>query len=90
MRTGDDYDGVIFVELIKEALSLIRDQEKQIDELMEDVARLSCLSMEIEEETVRKMQERLKAEAGYFCRAVLVDDIDRIAKEMLEVNDDRN
>ena len=33
LRTDEDYEGVIFVELIKEAISLIRDQEKRIEEL---------------------------------------------------------
>ena len=77
--------------LKKDALALIK-------ELTEENAKLahSCTKLEtlykieskrvdtVKADTVRKMQERLKAEAGYFGRAVAVDVIDQIANELLE------
>ena len=65
LRTDDDYEGVIFVELIKEALSLIREQEKRIEELtLENVgfeAGAKAAAKFIRADTVRKMQEMLLA-----------------------------
>lgn len=69
LRTDEDYEGVIFVELIKEALSLIREQEKRIEEL-ENICESYALQygtatdkeVFLKKEraaTVRKMQELL-------------------------------
>jgi hypothetical protein len=57
---------------------------------MEDVERLSCLNMEIEKETVRKMQSRLKQKAIKSDYSVHIADIYQILKEMLEGKNDRN
>ena len=65
-------------------------QYKQIDELMEDVARLSILNLEIEKETVRKMQNRLNtvfySESKYMTQThgYIRYIVDEISKEMLE------
>jgi hypothetical protein len=88
-----------------DALALITSQEQRIKELTEENERLSGAVKQYEEErkyhfemsrklnvdTVRKMQERLKAEArtiqdyrGTVVSVVLVKNIDQIAKEMLE------
>lgn len=69
LRTDEDYEGVIFVELIKEAISLIRDQEKRIEEL-ENICESYALQYgtatdkevflkKKRADTVRKMQELL-------------------------------
>ena len=71
----------------KEALSLIREQEKRIEELTLEKAGVKA-------ETVRKMVERLKEKiidvdtdvffATLWMECVTVEDIEQIAKEMSE------
>ena len=92
MRTDEDYEGVIFVELIKEALSLIRDQEKRIEEIETSCTELARDLHACKAETVRKMQEKLKEYLDDFYTTEedalldVPDLIDQIAKEILEEN----
>lgn len=98
LRTDEDYEGVIFVELIKEALSLIREQEKRIEEL-ENICESYALQYgtatdkevflkKERADTVRKMQEMLLAKKVTYgnitFRVVPVDDIDQIANKLME------
>lgn len=91
LRTDEDYEGVIFVELIKEALSLIRDQEKRIKEIETSCTELTRNLHACKADTVRKMQGMLKAEAitvqdhtGKLGLVILADDVDKIANQLLE------
>ena len=92
--------------LIKDTLSLIKELTEENERLRAEVAdlrdELQCEKetnkhlcgeyMSAKSDTVKKMQEMLKASAYYRCDAtvkdrvfvVCIDDIDQIAKEMLE------
>ena len=77
--------------LIKNALELINRQKAEIERLTIKMNAFGLgmkrLAQDLEtakSEAIREFAERLKKQAGYFARAVLVDDIDNIVKEMTE------
>lgn len=99
LRTEDDYENVIYIELCKSALSLI-------NELTEENERLRAIPEQLHKEmsermieerkierklAVRKIQERLKSVAyqsgdwshGEHPMVVELDDIDQIAEEII-------
>lgn len=79
-------------EVYAEFMRDYRCMREELDGAYEELAELRTERDKLQEallreemkkgETVRKMQERLRAEAGYFGRAVAVEVIDQIAKEM--------
>ena len=87
-----------FSNTVKNALALITSQEQRIKELTEENERLSqslanskSILANSKADTVRQMQERLKAQKfthKNFGELVYVEDIDQIAKEMLEGNNE--
>ena len=87
-------DGHCMYKLNEDALALINSQEQRIKELTEENERLSqslanskSILANSKADTVRQMQERLKAQKfthKNFGELVYVEDIDQIAKEMLE------
>ena len=92
-ETGGDC--MVFV--MRKALALIRELTEENERSAKEIDRLSQVvlyhngitEMEVEEakaDTVRRMQERLKktSEIVYGDRAVCVELIDQIAKELLE------
>ena len=82
-------------ELIGYALALIKRQQAEIEKLtiqknafgagMKVEARKH---QEVRNEAIKEFAERLKKEACYFCRAVAVEDIDNLVKEMLGEEDE--
>lgn len=85
-------DRCMVSKLQRDSLSLIRDQEKRIEELtLENVgfeAGAKAAAKFIRADTVRKMQEMLLAKKVTYgnitFRVVPVDDIDQIANQLLE------
>ena len=78
----------------KQAIYYLGQYEKKSEEyerlIESECDHCSCALLDqrdrAREEVIRKMQDRLKEEAGYFGRAVAVEVIDQVAKEMLEDN----
>jgi uncharacterized small protein (DUF1192 family) len=100
LRTDNDNENALYVEMFKDALALITSQEQRIKELTEENERLQAEITHLEghreadikafktlkADTVRKMQEKLKAKAknNEWNGTICGEDIDQIAKEMLE------
>ena len=83
LRTDDDFEGVIFVELIKDALDLINRQKAEIERLQDVNIRLT------KAEAIKEFAERLKKHTTTLFDwsevvEISVDDLDDIVKEMVE------
>ena len=83
-------DGHCMYRLNEDALALIRELTEENERLREsgvDYRNIPYIKSEVRADTVRKMQERLKAQKfthKNFGELVYVEDIDQIAKEMVE------
>ena len=84
------------LELIKELSQAYEMLSEENNRLMQEKTALECIVStarnQAKADTVRKMQERLKARKfthKNFGELVYVEDIDQIAKEMLEGADER-
>ena len=67
MRTDEDFEGVIFVELIKDALDLINRQQAEIERLEKDKENLAYSfanavgrNLTVKEEAIKEFAERLR------------------------------
>lgn len=87
LRTDDDYENTIYIELCKDALSLIKELTEGIKARDDTISRFIETMPLVKADTVQKMQERLKEKAytnNYCQEVVLLSDIGQIAKEMIE------
>ena len=90
----EELDSCVEIEYL---LRRIKELTEENERLMREKTALECIVStarnQAKTDTVRKMQERLKAQKithKNFGELVYVEDIDQIAKEMLEGNDEKN
>jgi hypothetical protein len=69
--------------LDKLVLDLINRQKAEIETLKDNNEHLAVFLAEAKAEAVKEFAERLKEEACYLGRAVAMEDIDNIAKELI-------
>jgi hypothetical protein len=97
LRTDDDYENTIYIEILKDALDLINRLKVEIERLEQEnhwFADIGKMYSEIKAETIKEFAERLKGkhrrimdydEAGFGASILIVEEkvIDKIVKEMV-------